>query len=1034
MAVAIATAITTAIPSLAGYTAAVTAAASVALYAGTAYAQYLITQAQQPKEKVGTKLRFSFGSDVPLSIIIGETETAGSLVYVGSWGRAGRTPNAYLVQVFCLSDMPSTELQPRIWINGEKDQINFGAGHGTENGNSIGFPVVGKRKGSDDRMWIKFLDGGQTVADPYLRDKFGSADRAWTADHIGRGRTLVIVTTKYDKDEPDSIPLCRFVVKGIALYNPKKDSTNGGVGSHRWGNANTYEYENNAGVVEYNVSRGIYYDGEWMYGGKNWPAWALDNNSFFTSITAANDDIPLKGGGTQKRWEIGGEISLDSAVFDTLEEIHSACNGRMAVSGGKLFFDCGPYGASEFVFTDAELFVNESIEATLETSVRDRFNTIIATYTEPDIGGELKAIKPKTVQAYLDADGGAVRRSTPSLRLCRNHRQAQRAALRMLHDNRRTLARQVIMGPERRDGMRANLVAAWDSPRYQYSEKEWIIGDTMKYPTGVMLVELRELNPNDDSWNPVTDEDDIPVGTWTRSVPDAQTMPITAVQWPIKNATGALKAPGIKILWDIDEDDVDVKRIIWEVRLLDGTEVMADGTADYEKGFAVINKGLVKNEAYQVRAKLIPISNWRLTAWTDWADTSVYPGGLTYILAPNASEVSDSAPPAIAATPTQEIITRVHRSNQVRQRVKIDVSLSGRDATESYRVRLFDITDSLTENIKTDEFAILPVVQSGHEYSIRIAPVSRFGVIGPYTTAILTGVVPKKSGAVPDISGFDIASAHGRISLEWDEPDLDAYPDVAEVQIQRANNSDFSSGVKNFKRRSTTFNDTGLGNNVTRYYRARFFDSSGSPGNWSSTKSATTPRLDTDDYKTDSIVTEKILPRSIEDRIGWVHKGQNQNWVSQTKKKKTAWLTLGKSASISNPNPSAVHLQISFSAKAQVNTPYTLGDGGWIKMTTEVVIWSSPAADTSKKKAIYRLKLVGSVSYDNGKAKTKIGRKNVKKLTVMDLYKGSSGSADPRKYWAEVKFYLVDGGSGASNFSGYGEVKGFVVEGEYSKR
>lgn len=866
MAAAIATAITTVIPSLAGYTAAVTAAASVALYAGTAYASYLITQAQQPKEKVGTKMRFSFGGDVPQSYIIGETETAGSLVYAGSWGTGNGPKNAMLVQVFCLSDMPSSELRPRIWINGEKDSIDYGAGQRYVSGFSIGYPVAGKRKGSDDRMWIKFLDGSQTTADGYLRDKFGAlSEHAWTADHIGRGRTLVIVTTKYDKVEPDSIPLCRFVVRGIALYNPKKDISKVG-GTHVWGDRTTYEWDNNAGVIAYNLGRGIYYSGEWVHGGRNWHAWQLDEDSFTASINASNDDIALKGGGTQKRWTLGGEISCDSSVFDTFGEINAACNGRLAVSGGKLFFDCGPYGAAEFVFTDGELFVNETIEATLESPVRDMYNTIVTTYCEPDIGGEMKAIKPKSVAAYVAADGGIERKASPSLRLCRDRRQAQRAAMKMLHDNRRTLTRQVIMGPERRDGMRANIVAGWDSSRYQYSAKKFIIGDTMKYPTGVMLVELREINPSDDSWNPVTDEDDIIVGTWSRVVPAAQVKPITVEQWPIKTAAGAFKAPGLRINWNISTDDGDdAKRMRWQLRLLDSTEIMAEGSAEYEDGFAIINKGLVKNEAYQVRTKLVPISDFRATDFTGWADTTVYPGGLTYILAPNASEVSEAAPPNISPGPSQSIITRVHRSNQVRQRVKVDLDISSRDATESYRVRIFDITDNITANIKTDEFPIFDVVQSGHSYSIRVAPVSRFGVIGAYTTALTTGVIAKKSGSVPAVSGESITTGHRRNAIEWDAVDRDTYPDFDETEIQRATNSGFTTGLKTFRRKSNSFNDVGLGNEAERYYRVRHLDSSGNPGSWSGTLHTTTVKLINDDYDLGSVGTGSIYPNSIID-------------------------------------------------------------------------------------------------------------------------------------------------------------------------
>lgn len=46
------------------------------------------------------------GGDVPRSFILGRTATAGSLVWVNTWGDDGDTKNAYLTQVVALSDLP----------------------------------------------------------------------------------------------------------------------------------------------------------------------------------------------------------------------------------------------------------------------------------------------------------------------------------------------------------------------------------------------------------------------------------------------------------------------------------------------------------------------------------------------------------------------------------------------------------------------------------------------------------------------------------------------------------------------------------------------------------------------------------------------------------------------------------------------------------------------------------------------------------------------------------------------------------------
>src|SRR5437868_1805745 len=102
-----------------------TTVSSVILYAGTTAASYFIQQANQPKRDIGTKLRSASGGAVPMSFILGEKETAGSLIYQGTWGRSGKTPNTFYVRVYCLSDMPVSGFSSRLWVGGKKSTIDF---------------------------------------------------------------------------------------------------------------------------------------------------------------------------------------------------------------------------------------------------------------------------------------------------------------------------------------------------------------------------------------------------------------------------------------------------------------------------------------------------------------------------------------------------------------------------------------------------------------------------------------------------------------------------------------------------------------------------------------------------------------------------------------------------------------------------------------------------------------------------------------------------------------------------------------------
>ena len=106
-------------------------------------------------------------------------------------------------------------------------------------------------------MNVKYYDGTQLAADPMLISKYGAASvRPWTADMIGRGICYAILTFRYERTIFNGFPTVRFVMQGIPLYDPRKDSTAGGVGAHRWANLATWEWSANPIVQLYNLHRG----------------------------------------------------------------------------------------------------------------------------------------------------------------------------------------------------------------------------------------------------------------------------------------------------------------------------------------------------------------------------------------------------------------------------------------------------------------------------------------------------------------------------------------------------------------------------------------------------------------------------------------------------------------------------------------------------------------------------------------------------------------------------------------------------------
>src|SRR5215217_8038385 len=70
-------------------------------------------QNNQPKFGVQTQLQG--GDDVPRSILLGYTCTAGSLVYWNTWGVANGTTNGFHTRVVALADYPIQSLE-RVFV------------------------------------------------------------------------------------------------------------------------------------------------------------------------------------------------------------------------------------------------------------------------------------------------------------------------------------------------------------------------------------------------------------------------------------------------------------------------------------------------------------------------------------------------------------------------------------------------------------------------------------------------------------------------------------------------------------------------------------------------------------------------------------------------------------------------------------------------------------------------------------------------------------------------------------------------------
>lgn len=269
------------------------------------------------------------GGQVPRSFVIGPGGTGGSLTWHTEWGQEGSTPNFYYTQVIALADFPVSGLR-RWFVDGQPVTLE-------DTGADPGLAAVEYRVGGLDYAWIKFYDGTQTEADPFLTDVVSArGSRRYSRSRIGVGVAYAVVTFAINNELFSGLPESFFELDGIRLYDVSKDSTAGGSGPHRWGDQSTWGGDGDAlpAVQAYNLARGIYFKRSFLSG-------ALDENGTVELDAGASKlSFEIVGGGGGG----GAAASAGGATTVTLKD-GSAVVRQWTAQGG-----AASAAASEIVY------------------------------------------------------------------------------------------------------------------------------------------------------------------------------------------------------------------------------------------------------------------------------------------------------------------------------------------------------------------------------------------------------------------------------------------------------------------------------------------------------------------------------------------------------------------------------------------------------------------------------------------------------------------------------------------------------------
>ena len=553
----------------------------------------------------------------PCAFILGTYATAGD--FVGppmSHGTVGKTPNAYLTYVISLGDVAGQTLS-RVLIDGA--YVTFsGAAHA-----DYGTPATGRLAGY---AWLKYRDGTQTVADTMLRAKYGAyPERPWLADMVGTGVCHAILTFRYNRDLYQNLPQCRFEMAGIKLYDPRKDSSVGGSGAHRWANPATWEPTVNPVVMAYNIKRGITLTGLGIWGGAAAAA-DLPLAAWFSAMNACDATVALAAGGTEARYRAGYEVTVDKEPAAVIEELLKACAGQVAEVGGQWKVRVGGPGLPVMFFTDDDIIVTRAQDYDPFPTSDQRMNGIDARFPDPASGWDPKSAPPRYNATWEAEDGGKRRTASLDLPACPFPNQVQRVMKGYITDERRFRRHTLTLPPEAAI-LEPLDVISWTSVRNGYSAKLFDLSEVQDdLRTLLQGVAMREVDPSDYDWTTGlelawSDASSAPV-----PVPEQTVESFDLLAHTITDAGSVARRPALRLTWNGAEQD-GVTAIEYEIRVAATAVVIKRGTiTDVNAGALVVAEGILASTAYEARMRPVVAGPVAWTAW-DAATTAALPLG-----------------------------------------------------------------------------------------------------------------------------------------------------------------------------------------------------------------------------------------------------------------------------------------------------------------------------------------------------------------------------------------------------------------------
>ncbi|MBO1040401.1 phage tail protein [Brucella pituitosa] len=356
-------------------------------------AKYALTSIfQQTPKSSASATETKYGENLVREVGLGVFGTMGHHIYRNAFDKG----NHIVQDVFKLSDFRCLELL-RVQMDGEWKSLS--PDQQGDEGRIYGQRILGVKDGG--QCFVRFYQGTfDQAADPALIAYANPAGR-WTTAHRGAGLCYAIVTTMTDVDNLTSVPNLMFEVRGAPLYDPRKDSSVGGFGAHRWNDQSTWEFSNNNTVMTYNLERGLYIGTEKIVG-RGVAASRLPLSEWFTAMNIC-DEIMLDG---SKRYSAALIASSgDGVTHETnMTPLREGCAGSWIEAVTGEYPIVGANQAVVATITDDDIAWEKSFQLSLTRTRTELVNTVAASYVSPDLFYETTSLTTRIDALALAQD------------------------------------------------------------------------------------------------------------------------------------------------------------------------------------------------------------------------------------------------------------------------------------------------------------------------------------------------------------------------------------------------------------------------------------------------------------------------------------------------------------------------------------------------------------------------------------------------------------------------------------------------------